>query len=371
MSRPLRVAIVAPSLAILGGQSVQADQLIQAWANDPDVEAWLVPVNPQPAAGTWLTALARKKYIRTVITQASYWPLLWRELQRADVVHVFSASYTSYLLSTTPALFVAARLGRPVLLNYHSGQAPDHLGRSRFARRTLADVDQVAVPSRFLADVFGEFGIETDVIPNIIDRTAFAFRPREPLRPRFLSTRNLEPLYNVSCTLRAFAHIQAEVPGATLTVVGYGSELASLQQLVSSLRLSGVTFTGRVPPGEMPRYYAEADIYLQSPNIDNMPLSVLEAFASGSAVVSTRTGGVPAILEDEVHGLLTPPGDDRAMASAALRLLGDPELAARLIRQACTATEIYTWQRIRPLWLSAYRRLATDVPHPLARLERA
>ena len=112
MSR-LRVAIVAPSLAILGGQSVQAQQLIQAWSNDPEVEAWLVPVNPAPP-GALLTALARKKYIRTVITQASYWPLLWHELRRADVVHVFSASYSSYLLSTTPAMFVAARLGRPV-----------------------------------------------------------------------------------------------------------------------------------------------------------------------------------------------------------------------------------------------------------------
>jgi glycosyltransferase involved in cell wall biosynthesis len=366
----LRVAIVAPSLAILGGQSVQAQQLIQAWSNDQEVEAWLVPVNPAPP-GALLTALGQKKYVRTVITQASYWPLLWRELRRADVVHVFSASYSSYLLSTTPAMFVAARLGRPVLVNYHSGEAPDHLRRSRFARRTLASADQVAVPSRFLADVFGEFGIEADVIPNIIDREAFTFRCRERLRPRFISTRNLQPLYNVACTLRAFGRVQAEVPEATLTVVGYGAELPRLQQLVSSLGLTGVTFTGRVPPAEMPRHYAESDIYLQSPDIDNMPLSVLEAFASGTTVVSTRTGGVPAILEDDVQGLLVPPNDHRALAGAALRLLRDPQLAARLSRQAYAATDAYTWQRVRPLWLSAYRRLATAVPQPVARLERA
>jgi glycosyltransferase involved in cell wall biosynthesis len=287
------------------------------------------------------------------------------------VVHVFSAAYTSYLLATTPAMFVAARLHRPVLVNYHSGEARDHLRCSWFARRTLAGADQVAVPSRFLADVFGEFGIAADVIPNIVDSEAFAFRRREPLGPRFISTRNLQPPYNVACTLRAFGRIQAALPEATLTVVGYGSELPRLRHLASSLGLGGVTFTGRIAPADMPRYYAEADIYLQSPDVDNMPLSMLEAFASGTAVVSTRAGGVPAILEDNVQGLLVPQNDDRALAGAALRLLGDPQLSARLTRQAYAAIQGYTWQRVRPLWLSAYRRLATAVPQPAARLERA
>jgi L-malate glycosyltransferase len=369
MSRPLRVAIVAPSLAILGGQSVQAMQLAQGWANDPEVQMWLVPINPAPPGP--LRSLAGRKYVRTLLTQASYWPLLWRELRHADVVHVFSASYTSYVLSTLPAIFVAERLGRPVLLNYHSGEAPDHLRRSRLARWTLARVDLLAVPSRFLSDVFTTFGLTAQVIPNIIDREAFTFRERGRLRPRFLSTRNLQPLYNVTCTLRAFRHIQTAVPTASLTVVGSGSELPRLRTLAASLGLTGVEFAGRVPPADMPRYYAEADVYLQSPNVDNMPLSVLEAFASGTAVVSTNAGGMPAILEDHVHGLLVPPDDDRAMADAALRLLNDEALAGRLTRQAWAATDAYTWTEVRPLWLSAYRRLAAAVPHPAAQLERA
>ena len=62
------------------------------------------------------------------------------------------------------------------------------------------------------------------------------------------------------------------------------------------------------------RYYAAADIYLQTPEIDNMPTSVLEAFASGCAVVSTAAGGVPTILTDGVHGYLVPCGDDAAAA---------------------------------------------------------
>lgn len=352
------MAVVAPSLAILGGQSVQARQLLNGWADDTEVEAWLVPINPAPPRP--FRPLARLKYVRTGVTQLTYWPLLARELARADVVHVFSASYTSFLLSPLPAMLVARWLGRPVLLNYHSGEAPDHLRRSRVARQALASVERIVVPSRFLADVFAGFGLETDVVPNVVDRSAFTFRLRDPIGPRFLSTRNLEPMYNVRCTLEAFAHVQAGHPDATLTVVGSGSQERALKAEVERLGVRGVRFAGRVPPEAIASFYADADIYLQSPEIDNMPLSVLEAFASGLPVVSTDAGGVPAIVTDGVNGLLSPAGDDRALAASALRLLREPDLARDMALAGYAASESYTWASVRGRWLSIYRGLA---PH--------
>jgi hypothetical protein len=117
--RPLRVAIVAASLRILGGQAVQAQRMLDGWRDDPDVHAWLVPIDPVPVRP--LDLLLRVKYLRTLVTQLLYWPLLLRELRRADVVHVFSASYYSFLLAPLPAILIARLLGRPVVLNYHSG----------------------------------------------------------------------------------------------------------------------------------------------------------------------------------------------------------------------------------------------------------
>src|SRR5689334_19505769 len=104
----LKVAFVAPSLSILGGQAVQADRLIRAWRGDSEVEAWLVPVNPLPPGPLrYATAV---KYLRTIVTEAVYLPLLFRELRHADVVHVFSASYTSFLLAPLPAIAMARAL---------------------------------------------------------------------------------------------------------------------------------------------------------------------------------------------------------------------------------------------------------------------
>jgi glycosyltransferase involved in cell wall biosynthesis len=354
--RRLSVAIVAPSLEILGGQAVQARRLLDAWADDRDVDARLVPINPAPPR--WLRGAMRVKYLRTVLTQLMYYPLLFRELKRADVVHVFSASYFSFLLAPLPAVLVARFCGRPVLMNYRSGEAPDHLARSRVARTTLRSVNVNVVPSRFLQDVFAAYAIEARIIPNIIDRARFAFRERNPLRPRLVSTRNFEPLYNVACTLRAFARVQQRYPEATLTLVGAGSQDAALRALTEELELRRVTFAGRVPPEDIWRFYADADIYVQTPDIDNMPSSILEAYASGLPVISTGAGGVPAMLTDGVHGLLSPVNDDAHVARNICRLLEDPDLTRRVVQAASDVAEGLAWPRVRDLWLAVYRELA-------------
>jgi glycosyltransferase involved in cell wall biosynthesis len=356
MPSRLNIAIVAPSLGILGGQAVQAARLLRWWQDDPEVRAWLVPINPPPPRP--LAFAVKIKYLRTLVTQLFYWPLLVREIRRADVVHVFSASYFSFFLAPLPAVLIAKLYGKPVVMNYRSGQAPDHLKRSLVARATLRAVDANAVPSRFLREVFATFGITSEIVPNIVDVDRFRFRARGPLRPRVLSTRNFEPLYNLPCTLRAFRIVQDRHPDATLTLVGAGSQDATLRRLADELDLRNVTFAGRVPPDDIWRHYADADLYLQTPDIDNMPSSVLEAFASGCPVVSTKAGGVPAILTDGLHGLLVPCGDAQAAADAMLRLLDDSAFARSVADAAFETCARYRWSNVRAEWTALYRRIA-------------
>jgi glycosyltransferase involved in cell wall biosynthesis len=358
----LRVAVVAPSLGIPGGQAVQANRMLRAWRGDPEVEAWLVPVNPVPP-GVFRFA-SRVKYLRTIVNELTYMPLLIRELARADVVHVFSASYFSFLLAPLPALIVARALGRPVVLNYRSGEAPDHLKRSAIARRAIAGADKNIVSSRFLLDVFGRFGIGAEIIPNLVDLERFRFRERSPLRPRLLSTRNFESLYNVACTIRAFRLVQDRRPDAKLTLAGGGAEERSLRELAAAHGLRHVEFAGRVAPDEIARLYAGHDIYVQSPNIDNMPASVIEAYASGLPVVSTEAGGVPAILTHGVHGLLGPLDDEAALAANVLRLLDEPALGLQLSRAAFATCQACTWHAVREQWLRAYRSVVERSEQP-------
>lgn len=360
----LRVAFVAPSLDILGGQAVQADRLLHAWQADPDVDAWLVPVNTTWPAG--LRFASRVKYLRTVLNELTYVPRLLKELARADVVHIFSASYSSFLLAPLPAFVAARLLGRPAILNYRSGQAPDHLARSKIARLVLARVDKNVVPSSFLVDVFHEFGIDATSIPNIVDLAMFGFRERDPLRPRVLSTRNFEALYNVTATIQAFKIVQQHWPDAALTLVGGGAHEPALRALVAQLGLRHVTFAGLVPPDAIAAFYADSDIYVQTPNIDNMPTSVLEAFASGLPVVSTEAGGVPAIVTHGVTGLLAPVADYETVGHHVLRLLDQPDYARAMARAAYATCRSRTWPEVRGQWLRAYHSVLPETHKSLS-----
>jgi L-malate glycosyltransferase len=334
---------------------VQAQRLLDGWAREAAVDAWLVPINPVPRAP--FDRLLRIKYVRTLLTQILYWPLLVRELKRADIVHVFSASYSSFLVSPLPAIIVGKLLGKPVLVHYHSGEAPDHLRRSWLARWVLMRVDANVVPSVFLREVFASFGIPASVVANTIDLQRFAYRVRDPLNPRLLSTRNLEPLYNVACTLRAFAHVQRRFPNAALTVVGHGSQAAELEALASELGLQHVVFSGAVPSDRIERSYADADIYVQTPSIDNMPNSVIEAFACGLPVVATGIGGVPTILTHGVHGLLAADNDHETIAAHVIWLLDHPDDARRIAAAAHETCRAYEWPTVRDAWMAVYRTL--------------
>src|SRR5262249_21011051 len=107
-------------------------------------------------------------------------------------------------------------------------------------------------------------------------------------------------------------------------------------------------------PDAMPGVYARHDLYLQSPDIDNMPLSVLEAFASGAAVVSTDAGGVKGLPEHGRAGLLSPTGDPPTPGADPARGLDRPDEARRRARAARESLSAYAWPEVRRQWLHVY-----------------
>ena len=277
-------------MGILGGQAVQAARLVRAWDGDPDVEAWLVPINPVPPGAVrvgWRRQVPAHACDPADLLAAAR----FASSASADVVHVFSASYFSFLLAPLPAVLVARLLGKPVrheLPQRRGPRSPAPIARSRETRSRA--VDRNAVPSTFLHDVFARFGIDSEVIPNIVDVERFAFRRREPLRPRLLSTRNFESLYNVACTLRAFRLVQDRYPDATLTLVGAGSQDASLRALARCSGLQQRHVRGPRAAGRHLALLRRCGHLPSDADIDNMPASVLEAFASGCAVVCDQCG---------------------------------------------------------------------------------
>jgi L-malate glycosyltransferase len=351
-----RIAVVAAGLEILGGQGVQARSLVECLAREGH-DVRFIPINPAfPRALKWLR---RFRFVRTLVNEALYLPSLAR-LRRADVVHAFSASYWSFLLAPVPAMLAARCLGKRVVLNYHSGEAEDHLARwGVLVHPWLRLAHEIVVPSVYLQQVFARRGYPARVIRNVVDTSRFRYRERAPLAPRLLSTRNLEPYYRVDTIIEAFALLKKRYPEATLTVAGVGSEEQRLRRLAASLAADGIRFVGRVEPEDVPGLCDRSDIFVNASVLDNQPVSVLEAFAAGLAVVSTASGDLANMIEDGETGRIVPREDPRAMADAVASLLEDPARAQAMARRARREAEKYTWPSVRGRWLEAYHGTAS------------
>ncbi|MBL8374629.1 glycosyltransferase family 4 protein [Accumulibacter sp.] len=334
----------------------QCEQLVRLLAAE-GAHVELVRTNA-PYRPAWVERLP---LIRAGVRLMPYLLHLWQAAARAGVMHILANSGWAWHLCAAPAMLVARVRNTPVIINYRGGNADTFFAAApRHVLRTLARASLRVTPSTFLRRVFSRHGLTAEVIPNIIDLSRFTPAPPRSFgdAPHLVVTRNLEPIYDMPTAIHAFARIRQAFPQARLTLAGSGPELARLQLLVAEIGLQGsVHFSGRVANADMPELYSSADCMLNPSTVDNMPISIIEAFASGVPVVSTCAGGIPDLVEPGVSGLLVPIGDHEAMAQEALRVLQDAGLAMALRQAGLAQARHYAWPQVRRQWLDAYRRV--------------
>lgn len=347
-----RVCLVGPLPPPSGGMANQCEQLLRLLRED-GAPVTLVRTN----APLWPAWLEKVPLLRAVWRLPPYLWRLWRVCGRADVMHVFANSGWAWHLLAMPALRIAAWRGVPVIVNYRGGLAGEFLQRApSHVRRDLAAA-MLVTPSAFLQRVFRQHGLVAQIIPNVVDLARFQPRPWQPpgAAPNLVVARNLEKIYDIPTALRAFALLRGRWPLARLTVAGSGPEREALQALAAELGVAdAVEFVGRIENADMPRLYTSADLMINPTTADNMPISILEALASGVTVVSTNVGGIPDLVRHGETALLVPPGDAAAMAAAAEQVLGDACLARRLREQGLADVAQYAWPQVRERWRRVY-----------------
>ncbi len=356
MFASLRIALVGPLPPPSGGMANQTRQLAERLA-EGGAEVVMVPVNAAYRP-SWV---AKIKGVRAAFRLAAYVLRLWTVAAQVDLFHVMANSGWSWHLYAAPAIWIARMRGRAVIVNYRGGEADVFFKRQRWlVAPSLKRASTIIVPSAYLAEVFEKYGFSAQIVPNIIDLSRFSPAPQTAVPgpgPRILVARNLEAIYDNASALRAFAMVRRVHRGATLVIAGSGSALAALQQLAQQLGVAAaVQFTGRVENAAMAALYRASDIVLNPSLADNMPISVLEALACAVPVVSTRVGGIPALLQQDVTALLVAPGAPQAMADAVLSLLQTPARARRIAAAGCSFVQQFSWQEVAPRWLAQYRR---------------
>lgn len=358
MTQPLpAICVVGPLPPPSGGMANQCEQLVRLLRQD-GIPVDLVCSN-LPYSPSWI---GRIPLLRAGFRLLPYVLGLWRAAGRAQVMHILANSGWAWHLFAAPAILIARARGAKVIVNYRGGNAEAFFARTpRHVLATLAKAEALVTPSGFLKRVFARRGVDALIVPNIVDLSRFHPVPRPPFgdAPHLVVTRNLEPIYDIPTAIRAFGVVREAFPNARLTVAGSGPELDRLQALVRECGLDdSVHFCGRIENAQIPVLYASADCMLNPSTVDNMPISILEAFASGVPVVSTDAGGIPDMVEDGASALLVPVGDFERMGREAVRLLRDPALAGALRTAGLGAVEGYAWPTVRDRWLEIYRLVA-------------
>lgn len=279
---------------------------------------------------------------------------VWHGRRRDDVVHVDVFSGEAFLWAAA-IVFLLRSLGKPYLLTLRGGSLPKFASRwSGAVRRVLAGAHAVTVPSEFLRREMERYRSDLLLLPNPLNVSAYPFRKRERPEPRLVWLRAFHETYNPSLAPRVLALLARDFPAASLTMIGPdrgdGSLARTRAQAADLGVLDRVRFVDRIPKTTVGEHLSRADIFLNTTNVDNAPVSVLEALACGLCVVSTSVGGMPDFVRDGDEGLLVPPNDPEAMAAAVRRLLNEPGLPGRLSRRGREKAEKMDWSVVLPQW---------------------
>jgi glycosyltransferase involved in cell wall biosynthesis len=184
---------------------------------------------------------------------------------------------------------------------------------------------------------------ENELIANPIGIDAKEFEMCIPEdAKRVVSISKLSPRKRINDLLRAWDLVETEHPAATLSIAGSGPLDDQLQKLRRELNLSNVTFEGFVSESRKHELLSSASVSAAPTLYEGFGVSVLEAMASGCAVVTSDTWGVKDFVQDGQNGLTVPPKSPREFASALNRLFETPANRSRIARAARNTAEEYS-----------------------------
>jgi L-malate glycosyltransferase len=256
----------------------------------------------------------------------------WLRRERIDVLQVYFPDSSYFGL---PAAFLAGVPNR-VRTRNNVGHwlTPLHrlLGRLLNGLTTVTVANCEAARQALLADEKPR-PESVLVLENGVDHGRFLAVPPLSARTgppcRVGAVANLRAVKGLDVLVRAAARLASDHPGVTFAVAGEGDERAALERQIGEAGLA-TRFALPGATADVPGFLAGLDVAVLPSRAEGMSNAVLEYMAAGRAVVASAVGATPEVIEDGVHGLLVPPGDDAALAAALDRLLRDPALACRL-----------------------------------------
>jgi glycosyltransferase involved in cell wall biosynthesis len=255
--------------------------------------------------------------------------------------------------------FIISKLCKWLQLKYipilRGGNLPVRLDSSpRMSNLVFNNSYKNIAPSNYLKSEFDKRGFSSTYVPNVIEIKNYKFLERGISTPRLLYVRAFAGIYNPEMAIEVLNKILEKYPEARLCMIGpvKDDSFEKCKALVKELNIEDkVEFTGKLSKSAWYKKAEEFNVFINTTNIDNTPVSVMEAMALGLPVVSTNVGGVPYLIDDKQTGLLVDKGDVDQMALGIEKLTIDNEFRSKLVQNARLQVEKFDWEAVKHQWI--------------------
>jgi len=282
--------------------------------------------------------------------------MLWTIIKyRKRINHVLIDTYSTRNFYYA---FASSQLCRLLHLKYipilHGGNLPNRLEKSpKLCKLIFKNAYKNIAPSQYLQSEFNARSYKTVFIPNVLEIDKYNCLERKFESPKLLYVRAFAKIYNPEMAIKTLHVLKQRYPKALLCMIGPEKDgtFKSCKALVKSLRLENdVEFTGMLSKAEWHKKAEDFNIFINTTNIDNTPMSVMEAMALGLPIVSTNVGGMPYLINDRVNGLLVEKNNVDAMVNAIIEICENEFLTKTLVINARQKVEQFDWQKVKLLW---------------------
>lgn len=273
--------------------------------------------------------------------------------KRVDLVLIDTYSTMNFYYAVIVAMLCRS-FKLPYIPILHGGNLPNRLKNNpRLSEKLFGKAFTNVAPSKYLLKQFQNQRFKNlTYIPNTLEIENYPLKNRGSVEAKLLWVRSFSEIYNPLLALEIVEILHSRGIVVSLCMIGPDKDgsLARCKKVASELKLP-VSFTGMMQKADWISQAKDYDIFINTTNFDNMPVSVMEAMALGLPVVSTNVGGLPFLIDHEKDGILVPPKNAEAFANAIVELLNDPLKVQEITRNARVKVEGFDWKNVKHSWI--------------------
>lgn len=281
--------------------------------------------------------------------------MLWHIVKyrkRVDKVLIDTYStknfYFAYLCSQLCRIFNLKYI--PIL---HGGNLPNRLKQSSKLSQSIFNNAYINIaPSSYLKSKFEALGYSNlKVIPNSIQIINYPFKERVIKTPKLLWVRSFSKIYNPLLAIDILKVLKKEGVKAELCMVGPDNDGSLLKTKTYAKKHDvNVNFTGKLTKQEWIKLSQAYNIFINTTNFDNTPVSIIEAMALGLPVISTNVGGLSFLIDHNSTGILLKPNNTDVFVNEIKKIISNSNQVSQMVLNARKKVQQFDWQVVKHKW---------------------